>query len=445
MWPRSGMGDKSRAGVGFELAGFSLRVSVPIALAVAATLSGSASAQVSLSSQLLDLTDNACENLGIPTSGIPNPELGPNLQFVCVFRSAGPGSGSGTNTASGGSTGGSASGSGMQSSAVRSRLDELREGQEDQDELASVNRTANPVLAQPDVAQQSVDFKRFGLLVATDYDRRDRDSTALEAGYDSDDWALSVAFDYRVSDRLFLGVSPSFLQQSGDFSGGGDFEADTYGVVLYGLYAPRAWEGFFFDVVLGYGWKDFTTNRFTDGVYNGVAVLDTSASGADGDEFSSGLLFGKDFAAGRYTHGVRLGASYVDNNIDPTVESGSTGLELEFDKRSVQSLQSTLGFQGSMAISTRSGTATPQFAIEWVHEYDDDQQNISARFVEDLRPVPTTFTFQDEAPDRDFFNARLGVVVVLPKGVQVFAELRGMFGHEFFSSYGAAAGVRLEL
>jgi outer membrane autotransporter protein len=113
--------------------------------------------------------------------------------------------------------------------------------------------------------------------------------------------------------------------------------------------------------------------------------------------------------------------------------------------RSRQSLQSELGVNASLSTSTGFGVVVPEADFEYIHEFQDDQRHISASFVEDLRGTRAVFSFENQRPDRDFFRAAFGALVVLPRGVQIFARYHTLLGHSYFDTQGVTAGVRFEL
>jgi outer membrane autotransporter protein len=97
-----------------------------------------------------------------------------------------------------------------------------------------------------------------------------------------------------------------------------------------------------------------------------------------------------------------------------------------------------------MAISTGFGVIVPQLNGNWVHEFADDRRSTSVRFVQDLRSDPTQFSFDTDAPDRNFFEVGAGVVLVLPHGYQAFANIRSIQGNDLIDSTAGSLGVRLE-
>ena len=93
-----------------------------------------------------------------------------------------------------------------------------------------------------------------------------------------------------------------------------------------------------------------------------------------------------------------------------------------------------------MAISTGFGVFVPQATWEWVHEFLDNQRVTHFHFVEDLGQ--RRFRFQNDPPDRNYFDAGLGLVLVLPNGLSPFVNVRQVFGYEKQSSTTVTAGLR---
>ena len=100
-----------------------------------------------------------------------------------------------------------------------------------------------------------------------------------------------------------------------------------------------------------------------------------------------------------------------------------------------------MGAFASYAISTSIGVFVPQLSGEWVHEFQDNQRVIYFRFREDLGQ--TKLRFQTDSPDRNYANLGTGVVLVLPKGMQVFLSFRALVGYSDRQAYTANGGLRI--
>lgn len=408
------------------------RISFAAAIAALVWSAATAASAQTLDQEVTRLLTFDCDQLGVQGGNPMHPgTLGPNLDAICRIS---------TGLATGSSTGGGGaqsqtSGAHLGRKRAEGRLEELREGEQG---------AAKDVLETIDLFE----IEGLGLWASGDYTRRDRDVTTFEDGYQSDVLGANVGIDYRFTNFLVAGVAYNYQNIDGDFTGSGNFDTDSHGVVGYGSLTPLP--GLFVDGSIGYSWKDYEVDRaatFTE--VSGTQILDRfsgiAASDTGGEEFSTRGVVGYDHTMGGVTIGPRAGVNFLHTEVDGYHERGNTGIELIYGDRTRQSLQSALGAAVSAASSMGFGVLIPTFDFEWVHEFQDDQRHHSARFVEDLRADPTVFSFENERPDRDFFNLNAGASVVLAHGVQLFAQYRTILGHDYFDSHGVAAGVRVEL
>ena len=224
---------------------------------------------------------------------------------------------------------------------------------------------------------------------------------------------------------------------------GGNFDTDSYGVLAYGSIMPIP--AMFLDISLGYTRHNYDLKRPVQYVTLGGAQFGSNArSDSDGNEFRIQALTGYDHTIGNITVGPRVGVNYSHLSIDDYKERGGGGLALEYDDQTVKSLQTTVGLQGSMAINTSYGVWVPQATADYVHEFENDRRSIDVQFVEDNRANATKFSFNNDKPDRNFFNLGIGTVLVLPNGIQPFVNFRALVGHSQFDNYAGTIGVRIE-
>jgi uncharacterized protein YhjY with autotransporter beta-barrel domain len=284
----------------------------------------------------------------------------------------------------------------------------------------------------------------MNIFFAGEYESQDRDITAFEDGFDSDIGRFTVGGDYRFTDKLVAGAALTYYNQTGDFDGGGDFDNDSYGVTGFASLQPI--DQAFIQATVGYAAKDYDRTRIATFVQNGIAVTPTVPGAVngdyDGDELSAGLLAGYDFSFGSLTIGPRVGLDYIKTDFDGYSETGSTGLELVFAGADKTSVQSRVGIAASQAISTGFGVLLPQASVNWVHEFEDDQRSEAFSFVED--GSKTTFFYDTEGPDKDFFEFSVGVAAVLPNGWLPYAQFRTTVDHDYLDSAVAAVGLRKE-
>jgi outer membrane autotransporter protein len=279
----------------------------------------------------------------------------------------------------------------------------------------------------------------LSLFASVEYQNFDKDTTRFETGFQRDTAGGTIGADYLFADGLVLGTAVTYGHEFGSYDGGGGFDHDAYGILVYGSYVPIP--NMFVDGVAAYTRKDYSFDRNTSFVRPGLATSGSSSGDTNGNEFRLGVNLGYDFVFGRFTVGPRVGVLYRETTVDGFRESGHTGLELEYDNQNVQSLTTTAGVFGSVAISTGVGVIVPQASVEYVHEFLDDQRSVGFRLVQD--PTPRKFLFQTDQPDRDYFNLGVGVSMVLPQGWQPFLNFRELVGYRDRSSHTVTLGLRV--
>jgi len=284
-------------------------------------------------------------------------------------------------------------------------------------------------------AADTMPFEGLNLFVSTDYQKKLYDGAA-EADFDSDRAGFTVGLDSPMSWGL-IGGALNYNYTAGDFRhNGGDFQQNSFGGLLYGSYYPS--DASFIDAVIGLAGKGYDINRTV--VANGGQVLDARAKGDTlGFEFQSSVSGGYDFTFDNFTIGPRAGIHYLRTELSDFTESG-TAMALHYEDQVEDSLTTTVGFQGSVALSTSFGVVVPQVNAEYVHEFLNDRRTVHA-----TDSLGTPFTFDTDPPDRNYFNVGGGVVFVLPDGISPFLNYTAEVANRFEEVHTVTAGVRLEM
>ncbi len=373
-------------------------------------------------------TNQYCQELAGPAGSPQRADFfltaGPQLTNICSIPGGPPGS------LSGGVAAGNAVTTAPTEIAVE-RLLELR-GENEDERPASANAELLP---------------GFNVWFTSQFESLDRDVTTFEDGYESDKRGVTAGIDRQFTNRFLGGVALNYKEWDGDFDGGGDFKTDSFGPVLYASFTPM--ENVFVDVAFGYSKQSGDRSRSTffekPGVFVPQLFGGEVAGDIDADEYNARVVIGFDHSVGKFTIGPHLGVDYTRVEIDKFTESGETGLELSYDDDTVKSLKAIVGVLATAAFSMDFGVLSVQVNADWTHESENDQRDIFVQFAQDGRTVPKTFGFQTESPDRDNFHIGGGVVAVLPNGIQTFANLEVLFGHDYLDNYVATIGVRIEL
>ena len=381
------------------------------------------SLNTAVAQQLQTINSIPCATLRGAT---PITRLQDGLFTICT-RSVGAG---GTNPAD--STGGGAGTPTTVPSVVSKRLKKAR-GEEEE---------AKTDKREP--AEATLGFGQWSVFVSGEYENLNRNVTTFADGYDSNIGRLTIGADVRLTEQSVLGAALVGSKQIGGFDGGGNFTVNSSGVLVFGSFLPTAQT--FIQATGGYTRGSNERNRVATFVSDDSPAFERTgvpAADFDADKFSAGILAGYDYVAGNVTLGPRLGLDWINTHFKTYGERGTSGLELTFYDNDETSLQSALGVQGSMAISTRYGVLSPQVNLAWRHEFKNDQRDVQVSFVHDT--LAKRFIFQTDHPDRDFFELNVGAVVALPHGIQAFVNYRTLLGNSIFNSNAGTIGLRVDL
>jgi outer membrane autotransporter protein len=405
----------------------SLVTALTIVITVVAVASPPTALAQSLDEEVERLLTDDCFELGLLGGSDTGGAIGPNLDAICRFN---------TPTAVA-STGGGAVSSPSASTTLQGQkaLDRVEE-ERDEGDSASLWSIV-----------KLFDIDGLGLWSSLEYTKRKREATRFEGGFNSDVWGVVTGVDYRIATSLFMGAAFNYRNIKADLEGGGNFETDSYGGVVYGSFTPTPEA--FIDVAVGYGKKEYEVERdvlFDELEFGEVfrSISGRASSDTDGRDLSVNMIAGYSHAIGNIVAEPRAGINYLRTNVDGYRESGDSGLELDVRKDKSKSLQSVLGFRGAIVASTPFGVVTPSASFDWIHEFENDQRRRRAHFLEDLRDDPLVFSFETEKPDRNFFQLNIGASIALPRGVSAFALYRRLLGHRHFESTGVTVGFRFE-
>lgn len=365
------------------------------------------------------------------TLGLPD-NFGPQLQTLCETGGVGGGPGGGP-------------GQSAFSGAALSTLSQADQFVKKRRKLVGGDADKNTLMGGG--AGDASEIKlasNINLFLNADYRELDRRQTLFEQGYRSNQKGFTLGLDIMPTDWLLAGLAFNYSHWRGDQLAGGGFETDSYGPTVYASLFP--WQGFFADVSFQYLGKQGSNHNQRNYTREDNAGFGGAITGTPGaDQYEGNLAAGYDYAVGGLTIGPRASVRYRRADMDSYVEQGNSGLELRFMRDSLTSIQSSVGAQASYAIGTAWGVLVPQLNADWTHEYDNGQRSIFVQFAQDNRPVPTTFSFQTDRPDRDFFHLGTGLVAVLPNGWQAFANFETLLGHAYFDNYVGTVGFRLGL
>ena len=300
----------------------------------------------------------------------------------------------------------------------------------------------------------------FSLLVnlhGTWFDKDGDPAVNEERGFDGSSEAAEIGFDYRLSDRTVLGAIVGFERMDYDFdaeAAGVNFvpfskagEADSDNIYLTLFASWSLGQRGYLELAGGYEQNDgsYRRNSVFQESTRTLAQTNVIVEGdADGDVQWGSLNGGFDIDRGAWNFGPYAGITMTDATIDAYTESdlNGSGLAMEFDETSRDSLLGHAGFRASYVGSSSIGIVMPQLRLEYQHEFEDDADDAIARFV--LDGTGTEYEFIGDESDSDSINAGFSIAFVLPNGWMPFFDCSVLLENDALDRTRATLGLRVE-
>lgn len=304
---------------------------------------------------------------------------------------------------------------------------------------------------------QMSDFgSKLGVFVNSSYGTGDKDATSKEVGFDFDSFGIVAGADYRLTDSFIMGGAVAYGMTNADVvNNGGSVELDGIGGSIYGTYYV---EQFYVDFLAGLTRREFDTTRnlqYSVAAKSGGTTTVNQSFDGNTDAADVNLSLGTGYAQqfGKLSVTPYGLVNYIHTEIDGYTEqrngansAAGFGLALEIEDQTIDSLTSTLGVQVTHAINASFGVLTPYIKGDWVHEYENDARTIRASFAE-VRSSYDSLNYiliPTDDPDRDYMNLGVGILAVLPGGMQVFLDYGTLLGYDDLTLHQVAGGVRFE-
>lgn len=294
----------------------------------------------------------------------------------------------------------------------------------------------------------------------------EQDSTARELGFEQDGWYIAGGLDYMFSSKMTAGVAVNYVTSEADFDGigdlasGGSMDTDSWMLSGYGVYAPA--DGLVVTGLIGFGQTDYdntrlisledrnalssTPNLGNDSQFFGTIDRTASSStSADTAQLSLGVSYAA-WQSGATSFTPSADLSYYTASIDGFSETGSDGLDLEFDEQDVDSVQFSLGGEIAHAISTETAVFVPYARARAIFELQDNAQSVSARYVatEGIASIENQrFTISTNPADDNSYEFAIGASMVRPNGLAGFVEVQTVAGLDNVDYKSFSAGLRI--
>lgn len=287
------------------------------------------------------------------------------------------------------------------------------------------------------------DSGNWSMFFTVENESLDRDASESESAFDSSLNSFVIGASYMPTITSAYSLVLDVTEQDGDYKGGGDFALDTTG--LHFLASFQTTDQFSIDVAATYQDISAERQRVTNFTDTGASRSYDGTPDADYgyDQIGLALRGTYDFNAGSLNIATQFGFDWLNSDYGTYSEQGSSGLELTFHDDEKKSLQAVLGIQGSYSMDTSFGAFIPQIDLTWRHEFKSDERDVNVSFVQDLNSIQ--FSYQTDELDSDFAELSVGGVFVFKNGTQAFITVQTLLAHEYYDSFMASAGLRIEL
>jgi uncharacterized protein YhjY with autotransporter beta-barrel domain len=302
---------------------------------------------------------------------------------------------------------------------------------------------------------------RLGFFINGSLRRGTHDNTEDETGFDFRSNGITAGVDYRISDRLVLGLAFGHSNGTANFdAANGRLDSRDNSGSIYGTYYN---DELYVDFIGTYGHVTYNSARTNSFTVNPEATPVPDNCSADGNCSidTTGAT-----SARRYAFGTNVGYSFHDKAllfgpdvavnydrilVNSMTESSSdgSGMALAFGNQTGESLLLKVGGHASYAINTPIAVILPEARAHYVHEFKDEQRAVAAHFVDDPTigspdgPI-SNFTVLTDRPARGYFDWATGVSAQFPYGISAFVDYSSIESLASIRTHEISFGTRIE-
>ena len=350
--------------------------------------------------------------------------------------------------------------SAAQTDELRERLEQRRKEDEEKESAFNVTvdgrrLTASDLFDTPRGGGASADYAgsgRWGVFLNGNFGLGDKDSTARESGFDLNSYGVTGGVDYKLTVQSIVGLAVGYTTQDVDLDrNGGKVDTDGVSVSLYGGYYPSAQS--YVNAIVSYAASNHDQERTVAyqiaALPGGTTTVNQRAlSETDSNEIAGSVEAGYDFYRDRWVLTPYGRFNVAHTEIDGFTERMSSptapgsGLALQIDEQDFTSITAAIGGRVATAIATNSFDLFPQAGVEYVHEFDNDNEDTTGRLVDDRSG--STFLLPTDEPDRNYGNVSAGLTADFRNGWTAHALYQGLIGYSDLNVHAFEIGARLD-
>jgi len=292
------------------------------------------------------------------------------------------------------------------------------------------------------------DLGPFGVFASGAINLGNRDETQNQTGFDFKTLELTLGTDYRFSDQSILGVALSYAATDTDMDNqSGSLDTRSYGLTLYGVHYLS--DRFYVEGMVNYGRNDYDQQRNVAYQLPDADIKQHFDSNYSGRQFFVELGAGYQFTHGSLTFGPEARLSYLDVQVDPFQEhtfdsNPGSAWAVAVGEQNLQSLVSSFGGRASYLLNQPWGTLEPQVELSWLHEFKNNNQWLTGRFVEGAAVPDNSFQIFTDPMDKNYFRFSLGFLARFKDGPSALIQYRTLFDYEHLETHSITTQLRWE-
>jgi uncharacterized protein with beta-barrel porin domain len=258
-------------------------------------------------------------------------------------------------------------------------------------------------------------------------------TTANQTGYTFYMAGFTLGADYRVQDNLLVRLSTGYSYTNADFKGSvGGVQTNTLPLTVYAAFLEQSF--------YAYGSLGYTLNLFNQqrGIQFGglKRIADSSTTGNQLNAYGEA---GYDLKPNPFIVTPVVSLAYSGLWLNGYGESGAGSLNLDVASQNATSLQTGVGLKVVAPCRVGGATMIPQVYATYQHEFATNSRGLIAS----LSQGGGTFTFQTDAPSRDFAVVGAKLDLLTRKNLQFSLNYSAEVGRVSYLAQSIYAGVRL--
>ena len=259
-----------------------------------------------------------------------------------------------------------------------------------------------------------------------------RDARSNVAGFDYRSNTTSGGIDYRINDWLAAGALIGYSETNDDLRNGlGSQSFNSYEAAIYATAFANGWYGSLAGTYTYEEWGKLDRN---------VVIGDQTASASTNGHVLGGKIEGGyAMRMGDWSFGPEAEIRAADYHIGSYTEHGAIGLNQEVDSQDTGSVIGQIGAQAALSTTIGDYAVTPQFRVDFDHEFRHSSRAIVTRIASQLSTSVTT----DLAPDADnFVRLGAGIDVKLSDRFSALADFDSTVGRDGGEDYSMLLRVK---